>query len=136
MTDKRSVDEVLNLLGYSDYKMREALLDVFYIFDSLEFDDETRERLLRVGIEVVTQNQAKDIPDKPEWTPFVLGLHKTGDIARVKDEGYEGKSTWHLGKVGRIVAVRSGRVVVQYIGRSDGVGHYHHPDMIEVLKNG
>lgn len=136
MTDKRSIEDALSLLGYTDYRIHEALLDVFYILDAKNFDAEEKERVLSIGLELVSQKITQEIPSNPKWVPFRQGQDRPGAIARVKSEGYVGKASWHLGKVGHISAIRGGRVILQYIGRSDGVGHYHHQDMIEVLDNG
>ena len=136
---KKNVDDALNALGYTDAQTHNVVLDIFALFDGNSLDNKERERVLQISIELLEQKGLSELPENPEWKDFELGVTQVGELVRIKPEGYVGQQTWHLGKVGRLVAVRGGRAIVQYIGRAtrvDGMGYYHHPDMIEVLKNG
>lgn len=68
------------------------------------------------------------------WMPFKLGSVASGSTVRVKHDAYEGEQgRMHNSMVGRMVAARGGLVSVQYSDSSEGTGHRHSPDKLEVL---
>lgn len=68
------------------------------------------------------------------WTDLRLGEVKMGSTVRVRHDAYPGASgKRHNGMIGRLVAVRGGQCAVQYADSSDGTGHRHQPDKLEVL---
>ena len=133
-TDYESVSEKLDLAGYpvgSD--IHTAVVSLFETLDAQSLGDtQTRKTVLDVftGLE----ENADAIPGRSStWTEFRVGETIPGDTVRVRRDAYSGSGAKHNGLVGRIVGIRGGRVSVQYLGRSDGVGHSHHPDFLEVL---
>lgn len=126
----------LNRLGYAQTggwtgKIRTGILELLHTLDAQDLSQEDRSAVSDVFHHLITD--APKAQKEAHWAPFELGLHIAGETARVRPESYEGVGAKHNGLVGVIVAIRGGRVLVQYSGRTDGVGHAHHPDVIDVL---
>lgn len=120
--------EHLESLGYTNPDENSVIEDILALLSTLP---ESTQRKTLDAVYIVMEGA--EVPNGT-WVPFILGEHRVGSYARIKATGYTGSAEWHLGKVGTIVGIRSGRVLVQYIGRrNDGTGHYHSPDMVEVL---
>lgn len=68
------------------------------------------------------------------WIQFLLGDQPVGVTVRVKNNAYEGAAgEMHNGMIGKLVAARNRQAVVQYANSSEGTGHRHSPDILEVL---
>lgn len=69
------------------------------------------------------------------WTDFQLGADtRPGATVRVRENAYEGSAgDRHNGMVGHFVGARGGQAIVQYANSTEGMGHRHPPDKLEVL---
>lgn len=136
LTNYEWADTELDKLGYVaegewTAPIRNGIIELLHTLDALDLPEEER---LIVGD--VFHHLVSDAPKTLEgasWVPFELGRHIPGITARIKPEAYQGVGAKHNGLVGTIVAIRAGRIMVQYTGRTDGVGHAHHPDKVEIL---
>jgi len=129
-------------MGYTDdvpenAKVRRAVLELFHTLDAQEpSDDEERNTIIEIFDALGRGRQILPHLNRDQgaqWKPFILGEHGPGLTARVRHGAYEGAGAKHNGLVGTITGVRGGRVLIQYSGRNDGIGHGHHPDFVEVL---
>lgn len=133
MTNYTELERILDTAGYATSEIKDALLEVFYLFDGRALSEENR-RIVAQLLESVLEKRISE-PIEGEWEPFKLGETRKGVTVRVKKDAYDAPGGQkHNGLVGYLVDIRSGRCIVQYLGRNDGVGHYHPPSSIEVLK--
>lgn len=135
-TNYEWAESELNKLGYAEAggwtsKIRTGILELLHTLDAQDLSPEDRIVVSDVFHHLVTDTPKTE--KEAKWVPFELGLHIPGATARIRPESYTGTGAKHNGLVGVIVAIRGGRVLVQYSGRTDGVGHAHHPDKVEVL---
>lgn len=133
-TDYTNVSEQLEVIGYKpESPVHKAVVSLFETLDAQSIKDTNT----RDVVASVFSTLAKSGEDRPtrlsEWTEFRVGETIPGDTVRVRRDAYSGSGAKHNGLVGHIVGIRGGRVSVQYLGRSDGTGHSHHPDFLEVL---
>lgn len=133
MTNYQQLDSYFDSLGYENSPIKKTIIEMFYVLDAQDLDNDSR-RAVGQLISSVIENPAARIVDGV-WEPFKLGETRKGAVVRVKKDAYDAPGGQkHNGLVGYLVDIRSGRCIVQYLGRSDGVGHYHPPHSIEVLK--
>lgn len=135
-TNYEWAESELSRLGYAQDggwtgSIRRGILELLHTLDAQDLSQEDRTAVTDVFHHLVTDTPKTE--KEARWVPFELGTHITGETARIRPESYEGVGAKHNGLVGVIVAIRGGRVLVQYSGRTDGVGHAHHPDKVEVL---
>lgn len=125
----------LEELGYDDPKIIRAVEELCYTLDAQDVSKEEGHTISNLFDSVIQDRIfLNDSPEESAWVPFNLGVTTVGETVRVKDDAYSADAGLkHNGKVGTIVAVRGGRIRVQYLGRDDGVGHAHHPDALQVL---
>ena len=137
------LDKVLDDLGYTpdvepNATIRRTVVELVHTLDAQNIASETDRiaatdlfaNVVRLHAEGPKANREKEAV----WVPLVIGEHRPGLTARVKKDAYGQAGAWHNGLVGTVTAIRGGRVLVQYTGRTDGIGHSHHPDKIEVLE--
>ena len=137
------LEEELSSRGYEDdsdrnKKIRKIVTELFYTLDAQ--DPDTKE-MRQTAVDLFHDLQRAEalqmrniITEDAKWVQFYLGMAPVGAVVRVKKNAYTADSGRpHNGLVGRLIAGRGGRAVVQYIGRNDGVGHYHDPQMLEAL---
>lgn len=137
MTDYQWVHEKLSTYGYSpdNSEIYRAIVELFYTLDSNTLSHEEQEIVASVFSSIISSRSSSEKPSKEAvWVPFKLGHHVVGETARVIPHAYGGSAARHNNLVGSIVGIRGGKVVIQYLGRSDGTGHYHSPDKVEVLE--
>lgn len=133
-TDYTNVSEQLEVIGYAaDSQIHKSVVCLFETLDAQSLKDKSTRDI----VSAVFSTLAKSTEERPtrlsEWTEFRVGETIPGDTVRVRRDAYSGSGAKHNGLVGHIVGIRGGRVSVQYLGRSDGTGHSHHPDFLEVL---
>lgn len=137
MTDYNWVHEKLDSYGYSpdDGEIYSAVVELFYTLDSKELSLDEQKIVSSVFSSIISSRTSEKEPKADaEWVPFMLGHHTLGETSRVIPDAYGGSASRHNNLVGTIVGIRGGKVVIQYLGRSDGTGHYHSPDKVEVLE--
>lgn len=142
-TDYEWVEDHLISLGYSDdvpenAAIRKTVLHLFNILDAQELPtEEDRQAAIRLF-----HSLGVDSPKGPRytedsgyvWKQFRLGDTPLGSTVRVKKDAYDTEaSRRHNGLVGTLAGTRGRRVLVQYIGRSEGLGHQHHELSLEYL---
>lgn len=144
MTSKREwVNEQLRLAGYiPENKERVSILNaVDLLFKELEQQRHTPEAE-RTVVELFYKLASghaiapKDVQGAQDhvWKPFRLGDVPNGATVRVRADAYDGDlGRRHNGMVGRLVAARGGEARVQYAESTEGTGHAHIPDKLEVL---
>lgn len=128
--------------GYTDrhqdaIDVRESTMLLILQFNSLDTDPANKIKVLELfaklsqGHELVGRNVMT--PDA-RWREFNLGDVHPGSTVRVRADAYEGDTgARHNGMVGRLVAARGGEGIVQYHNSTEGAGHRHRPDKLEVL---
>lgn len=137
-TDYGWLTSQLDELGYSreveeHLSIRRAVIHLFHTLDAQSpVSEEERTIIISVFAELGIGPSAGH-NGTSSWTDYVVGVAVPGDTVRVRRGAYSGVGEKHNGLVGTVVAVRGGRVLVQYTGRSDGIGHAHHPDFLETL---
>jgi hypothetical protein len=137
------LEEELSSRGYEDdtdrnKKLRKIVIELFYTLDAQ--DPDTIE-IRKTAVDLFHDLQRTEslqmrniITDGAEWVPFYLGVAPIGTVVRVRKNAYTAESGRpHNGLVGRLIAGRGGRAIIKYIGRNDGIGHYHDPQMLEAL---
>lgn len=137
MTNYSELEKALDNLGYGDSAVKKAVTEVFYVLDANELNVDERRMVSQLVNSMVEKRLIVESTSQLDgvWHPFRLGETRKGAIVRVMKDAYDtdgGKL--HNGLVGYLVDIRSGRCIIQYLGRNDGVGHYHPPQKIEVLK--
>jgi len=76
----------------------------------------------------LARNHSLDVPDERyDWVPAKPGQIKVTDVVRVRADAYQGGiGQEHNGRVGKIVAIRSGDVIINTIDdgpKQEGVHH-------------
>lgn len=133
-TDYTWVSDKLKEIGYSDSKIEKSVVELLHTLDAQNPKDADERNVLADLFKYLVENSDISHEVRPSvWSDFILGVTISGVTARVRNYAYSGAGSKHNGLVGTIVGIRGGRVYLQYAGRSDGVGHAHHPDFIEVL---
>lgn len=133
-TDYSWVSDKLKEFGYSDSKIEKSVVELLHTLDAQNPKDVVERNVIADLFKYMVEDS--DVSHEVQastWTDFVLGVTVSGVTARVRADAYSGAGSKHNGLVGTIVGIRGGRVYLQYTGRSDGIGHAHHPDFIEVL---
>lgn len=132
------VEKELDARGYATdgewtRTIRSAILETLHTLDAHDLlsrdDRQTVTEVLRDLIVSAPRSEE----NTSTWGEFILGETRPGETVRVRVGAYQGIGAKHNGLTGTVVGIRGGRVLVQYLGRSDGVGHSHHPDLLEVL---
>lgn len=141
-TDYSWVTEQLDLMGYSEdipenVKTRNAVIELFHTLDASDpKNDSERNVIVELFNALALARQIaprEALGVGATWQDFIVGETRPGATVRVRRDAYEGAGARYNGLIGTVVAVRGGRVYVQYTGRNDSIGHSHHPDMIQVL---
>jgi hypothetical protein len=140
-TNYEWVGKELDARGYSEdgewtAKIRKAILELLHTLDAQSLPYSDRETVASVVRDLVVNGPAVSKEKVSTWENFRVGEHRPGVTVRVRQGAYTGVGAKHNGLTGVVTAIRGGRVLVQYIGRSDGIGHAHHPDRLEVLVKG
>lgn len=133
-TDYSWVSDKLKEFGYSDSKIEKSVVELLHTLDAQNPKDVVERNVIADLFKYMVEDS--DVSHEVQastWTDFVLGVTVSGVTARVRADAYSGAGSKHNGLVGTIVGIRGGRVYLQYTGRSDGIGHAHHPDFVEVL---
>lgn len=133
-TDYSWVSDKLKEFGYSDSKIEKSVVELLHTLDAQNPKDVVERNVIADLFKYMVEDS--DVSHEVQastWTDFVLGVTVSGVTARVRADAYSGAGSKHNGLVGTVVGIRGGRVYLQYTGRSDGIGHAHHPDFIEVL---
>jgi hypothetical protein len=137
-------EEQLSLAGYTDERsqeskeIRNAVLLLALQFNSLDVKPVDKVTALELFNKLAQEEElvGREVqrPDA-RWTEFNLGGEvRPGATVRVRQNAYEGSAGEnHNGMVGRFVAARGGQAIVQYANSSEGTGHRHAPDKLEVL---
>lgn len=133
-TDYTWVSTKLKEIGYSDSKIEKSVVELLHTLDAQNPKDVGERNVLADLFKYLVENSdVSHVVSPSRWEDFTLGVTISGGTARVRSDAYSGAGSKHNGLVGTIVGIRGGRVYLQYTGRSDGIGHAHHPDFIEVL---
>lgn len=144
MTDYTKIENQLTRVGYTEdnlenLRVRETVLELFHTLEAQDLaltDEHTAIELfdsLARG-ENLSSLYAVEGGHEATWGEFKIGETRPGVVVRVRAEAYDGPGAKHNRLVGTLVAIRGGRAIVQYSGRNDGVGHTHHPELLEVLE--
>lgn len=73
---------------------------------------------------------------KGTWVPTMAGQVKVADIVRVKSDAFDGPAgTIHNGRIGRIVGVRYGDIIVKSVDGKEPIidGAHYKPELLEKL---
>lgn len=142
--DYSKIESQLNGLGYTDdnldgLRIRESVLELFHTLDAQDLSRAQEAAVISLFENLVNGDRlsseyASETGHQAHWEEFKIGETRPGATVRVRADAYEGSAAKHNRLVGTLVAIRGGRAVVQYTGRNDGVGHNHHPEMLEVLE--
>lgn len=137
-TNYEWVDKELDARGYAadgewTAKIRKAIIELLNTLDAQSLPYSDRETVSSVVRDLVVNGPAASKEKVSKWENFRVGEHRPGATVRVRQGAYEGSGAKHNGLTGVVTAIRGGRVLVQYLGRTDGIGHSHHPDLLEVL---
>jgi len=129
------VREQLTLIGASApvYNAVNRLLDV-----AAGFTERERDLAIDAFIKLIKGEALYVEPDNDDhtaWAPAQRGFLNVGDVIRVKTSAYASDAgIFHNGRVGKIVAIRYGDIIVRYIdGREPNpdTGARHSPDVLE-----
>lgn len=137
-TNYEWVGKELDARGYDENhewtaKTRKAIIEMLNTLDAQSLPYNDRETVASVVRDLVVNGPAISKEKVSKWDSFRVGEHRPGITVRVRQGAYEGAGAKHNGLTGVVTAIRGGRVLVQYLGRTDGIGHSHHPDFLEVL---
>jgi hypothetical protein len=133
--DENWVREQLDSAGVSD-DVRSAVTSMLLNgWDGLEIEDDDKiENILEVFSTLAQGHGLRAEKTEEAWIPVERGFVSTGDIVRVKHDAFDGKTgLYHNGRVGKVVAVRSGDYVFRSTdGKSPEIdGARYHPDSLE-----
>lgn len=142
-TEREWAREQLRLAGYdtknpSRVSISNSVELLFAELDQMNHTPESRRIVVELFSKLATGHaiaprQVQDVGAR--WVPFRLGNVPAGSTVRVKMDAYESAAGHtHNGMVGKLVAARGGYAVVQYSESSEGTGHRHAPDALEVLE--
>lgn len=92
-------------------KVQEAVLDLLAAWEEEDVLEAQIPDIIKTFAELA-QNHAL-LPDKEEtWIEGFPGAFRTGDTVRVRHDAYDGDmGSYHNGRVGRVLGVRSGSIV-------------------------
>jgi hypothetical protein len=129
--------------GYTDrtqdsIDVREAAMLLVLQFNSIDLGAATKLEVLEMFTKLAQQQElvGRDVQSPgARWSEFQLGAEvRPGATLRVREDAYEGDAgDKHNGRVGHFVGARGGQAIVQYANSTDGTGHRHNPDKLEVL---
>lgn len=111
-----------------------AVLALIEKWEELDVLPEQTPEILETFLEIA-QNHAL-LPGESEetWIEGFNGLFRTGDIVRVRHDAFEGSNgAYHNGRVGKVLAVRSGQVIFRSTdGRQPFIdGAHYQADKLE-----
>lgn len=93
-----------------------ATLRLFEVWNTMNHTNKTAEETVKVfsklalGLPLV----AEEDPGEGAWVPCMPGAIKLADTVRVKSDAYTGEvGVMHNGRVGRVVGIRSGDIIVK-----------------------
>lgn len=136
------IETQLDTVGYTETapenrRVRKAVIELFHTLDAQSPKSQSeRTTIIELFNSLATGREISPGSSEnsgAQWVDFVPGLHPVGSQVRVRHNAYEGLGARQNGLTGSIVAIRGGRVLIQYSGRNDGLGHAHNPDAVEVL---
>jgi|SRR5690606_889219 len=139
MTNYKQIETELVNRGYGeDSPVTKAVLELLYILDAQDLQDEGIRRLvvdqfhtLAVSPNTTISNMMKT---GASWGPFRLGTVPIGAVIRVKKGAFTSlPGTRFNGLVGRLVGGRGGKAIVRFLGHKDNVSHYIDPQKLETL---
>ena len=97
------------------------------IWWELPVREEEIERVLRLFAELAQDHAIEVSEEHFEWTPVKPGYIKVADIVRVKLNAYQGDiGKRHNGRLARVVAIRSGDIIVNSIDDGPKFEGTHH----------
>lgn len=136
-------EEQLKDAGYTDrtqesINVREAAMLLVLQFNSIDMGAAEKLEVLEMFSKLAQQHElvGRDVQSPgARWTVFELGGEvRPGATVRVRENAYEGDAgAKHNGRSGHFVAARGGQAIVQYANSTEGTGHRHAPDKLEVL---
>lgn len=142
MTTREWAREQLQFAGYDTRNRDRASISnsIDFLFKELDQQNHTPESR-RIVVELFHKLASghaiapRDVQGRQgKWVQFRLGDVPPGATVRVRHDAYDGElGSRHNGMIGKIVAARGGFVAVQYSESSEGTGHRHLPDVLEVL---
>jgi hypothetical protein len=93
----------------------------------MNFNERRATEILEVFTKLALQ-QALETPAEQEfdWVQAKPGQIIVGEVVRVKHDAYRGLASKHNGRVGRIVAIRSGDIIVNSIDTGPKIEGAHH----------
>ena len=113
-----------------------AVMRMMEVWSTMNHTDKTRSKTIEVfselalGHAIVPEDTAAD----GRWTPVQPGQIKVAETVRVKPDAYEGDvGVIHNGRIGRVVAVRYGDVIIKSTDDREPVldGAHYSPHMLE-----
>jgi hypothetical protein len=141
--DAKWAEAQLEDAGYTDrtqesIDVREAVMLLVLQFNSIELGAGTKLEVLEMFSKLAQQQElvGRDVQSPgARWTEFQLGAEvRPGATVRVRESAYEGDAgDKHNGRVGHFVGARGGQAIIQYANSTDGTGHRHLPEKLEVL---
>lgn len=141
--DVNWAEEQLKDAGYTDrtqesINVREAAMLLVLQFNSIDLGAAEKLEVLEMFSKLAQQHElvGRDVQSPgARWTAFELGGEvRPGATVRVRESAYTGDAgAKHNGRSGHFVAARGGQAIVQYANSTEGTGHRHAPDKLEVL---
>lgn len=113
-----------------------AVMRLMEVWTSMNHTDKTRSKTVEVFSELALGHAIVSDESSAEgvWIPVQPGQIKTAEIVRVKADAYEGDvGMIHNGRVGRVVAVRYGDVIIKSTDGKEPLldGAHYSPHMLE-----
>lgn len=116
-----------------------SVMRLMEVWSTMNHSDKTRDTTLEIFSRLakghaIIDDQQSSLEGK--WIPVQPGQIKVAEIVRVKADAYDGDlGMMHNGRVGRVVAVRYGDVIIKTIDEKDPLldGAHYSPYMLEKL---
>lgn len=116
-----------------------SVLRLFEVWDTMKHSDATAKETIEAFSKLALGHALVEtsVPNfKGTWVQVVPGSIKVADVVRVKSDAYTGDiGRIHNGRVGRVVGVRYGDIIVKSIDEKEPLidGAHYSPHMLEKL---
>jgi hypothetical protein len=113
-----------------------AVMRMMEVWITMNHTDKTRSKTIEVFSELALGHAivSDDVSVDGQWTPVQPGQIRVSETVRIKPDAYEGDvGMIHNGRIGRVVAVRYGDVIIKSIDDKEPVldGAHYSPHMLE-----
>jgi hypothetical protein len=113
-----------------------AVMRLMDVWVSMNHTEKTRGKTLELFIELAMGHAIvpEELPLNGRWIPVQPGQIVVGETVRVKTDAYDGDlGMMHNGRIGRIVGIRYGDVIIKTTDEKEPVldGAHYSPHMLE-----